>query len=95
MFIYLWWRQSIQNSWGLKIVLLPKRGGEGDRSRIPAMGRLGSSVGWASNFGSGRDRAVCGFKPRVGLCADSLEPGACFGFCSPLPMLMLCLSVSQ
>ena len=26
------------------------------------------------------DLAVRGFKPRVGLCADSSEPGACFGF---------------
>ena len=22
-----------------------------------------------------------GFEPRVGLCADGSEPGACFGFC--------------
>ena len=39
---------------------------------------------------------VCEFKPRVGLCADSSEPGACFGFCvcvslSALPLLILCL----
>ena len=49
----------------------------------------GLRVGWgapgwlslfASDFGSGHDLAVCGFEPRVGLCADGWEPGACFGF---------------
>uniref|UniRef100_A0A667G1G3 Adhesion G protein-coupled receptor E2 n=1 Tax=Lynx canadensis TaxID=61383 RepID=A0A667G1G3_LYNCA len=44
------------------------------------------------------DIAVCEFKSRVGLCADSSEPGACFGFCVTLslsspPPLMLCLSL--
>ena len=39
------------------------------------------------------------FKPHVGLCADSSEPGACFGFCVSLslsapPPLTLCLSLS-
>ena len=43
-------------------------------------GHVGGSVGEASDFGSGRDLAVHGFEPRVGLCADSSEPGACFGF---------------
>ena len=28
---------------------------------------------------------VCEFEPRVGLCADNSEPGACLGFCVPLP----------
>ena len=42
-------------------------------------GRLGGSVGWASDFSSGHDLVVCGFEPRIGLCADSSEPGACFG----------------
>ena len=45
------------------------------------LGRLGGSLGRASDFSSGHDLAVCGFEPRVGLCADSSEPGACFGFC--------------
>ena len=45
-----------------------------------ASGRLGGPVGEASDFGSGRDLTVRGFEPRVGLCADSSEPGACFGF---------------
>ena len=42
------------------------------------------------------------FEPRVGLCADSSDPGACFGFCvslslcpSPARALSLSLSVSQ
>ncbi|VFV24587.1 fh1 fh2 domain-containing protein 3 [Lynx pardinus] len=41
------------------------------------------------------------FKPRVGLCADRREPGACFGFCasslcpSPARALSLHLSVSK
>ena len=27
-----------------------------------------------------------GFEPRIGLCADSWEPGACFGFCVSLSL---------
>ena len=50
------------------------------------LGHLGGSVGEASNFGSGHDLTVCGFEPRVGLCADSSEPGACFGFCVSLSL---------
>ena len=59
-------------------------------------GRLGGSVGWACDFGSGHDLTVCGFKPRVGLCADSSEP-ASDSVSPPLsapPPLMLCLSLS-
>ena len=51
----------------------------------------------------GHDLTVHGFEPRVGLCADSSEPGACFTLCeclslslslsAPLP-LALCLSLS-
>ena len=41
-------------------------------------GRLGGSVGEASDFGSGHDLTVCEFEPRVGLRADGSEPGACF-----------------
>ena len=50
------------------------------------LGCLGGSVGWASNFGSGHDLAVCEFEPHVGLCADSSEPGACFTFCVSLSL---------
>ena len=47
-------------------------------------GRLGGSVGQVSDFSSGHDLTVHEFEPRVGRCADSSEPGACFGFCLPL-----------
>ena len=65
-----------------------------------AMGRLGGSVGWASDFGSSHDLTVGGFKPRDGLCAVSSEPGTCFGFCvslslCPSPVHALSLSVSK
>ena len=61
-------------------------------------GRLGGSVSSASDFGSGHDLAVRGFEPRVGLCADGSEPGACFGFCvslflRPSPVRALSLSI--
>ena len=67
---------------------------------IKGEGRLGGSVSCASSFGSGHDLAACEFKPRVGLCADSSEPGACFGFCvslslSPSSACALSLSVSK
>ena len=53
----------------------------------------GAWVAQSVDFGSGHDLTVCG----VGLCADSSEPGACFGFCVPLSllMLMLCLSLKD
>ena len=41
------------------------------------------------DFSSGRDLAICELEPRVGLCTDSSEPGARFGFCVSLS---LCLS---
>ena len=52
------------------------------------LGCLGGSVGLASNFGSGHDLTVCEVEPRVRLCADSLEPGACF-------RSIVCLPLSQ
>ena len=63
-------------------------------------GRLGGSVGWASDFSSGHDLTVREFEPRVGLCADRSEPGACFRFCvsislSAPPLLMLCLCLKN
>ena len=50
------------------------------------------------NFGSGRDLMGHEFKPHVGLCADSLEPGACFRFrvspsLSVPPTIRICLSL--
>ena len=38
-------------------------------------GRLGDSVGEASDFGSGHDPTVREFEARVGLGADGSEPG--------------------
>ena len=62
-----------------------------------ALGRLGSSVGSASDFGSGHDLTVRGFEPHVGLCADSSEPGAASDSVSfsVSPPLTLCLSLSK
>ena len=48
------------------------------------MGHPGDSVGWASDFASGPDLTVHELEPRVELCADSSEPGACFRFCISL-----------
>ena len=50
------------------------------------LGRQGGSVGQASVLGSGHDLTVHEFEPHVGLCADSSEPGACFGFCVSLSL---------
>ena len=50
-------------------------------AKIQIQGHFGGSVGKASGFSSGHDLVVCEFKPSVGLCADSSEPGACFRFC--------------
>ena len=49
-------------------------------------GTWGGSVGWVSDFSSGHDLTVRGFEPRVGLCADSSEPGTCLGFCVSLAL---------
>ena len=65
------------------------------RSRTRGVGRLGGSVGWASDFGSGHDLPVHGFEPRVGLCTDSSEPGACFGICVSLSVCPSPCFVSQ
>ena len=48
------------------------------------LGRLGGSVGGASDFSSGHDLTVREFEHHIRLCADSLELGACFGFCVSL-----------
>ena len=47
-------------------------------------GRLGGPIGWASNLGLGHDFVLHEFEPHVRLCADSSEPGVCFGFCVSL-----------
>ena len=68
---------------------------------IKTQGHLGGSVSWVSDFSSDHVLAVCEFEPRVGLCADSSQPGACFKFVSPFlslsapPQLTLSLSLSK
>ena len=57
-----------------------------DTKNIPEEGRLGGSVGWASNFSSSHDLSVCEFEPHGWLCADSSGPGACFRFCVSLSL---------
>ena len=64
------------------------------------MGLLDGSVDQASNFGSGHDLTVCDFRPRIGLRADSSEPGSCLRFCvspslSDPSLLALSLSLSK
>ena len=56
--------------------------------KLAEQGSLGGSVSYASNFSSGRDSTEREFKPRVGLCADSSEPGASFGLCLPHSLLL-------
>ena len=53
-------------------------------------GLLGGSVGSASNSDSGHDLTGREFEPQVGLCADSSEAGASFGFCLPLSLPLPC-----
>ena len=68
--------------------------------KLAEQGSLGGSVSYASNFSSGRDSTEREFKPRVGLCADSSEPGASFGCCvslslGPSPAHALSLSLKN
>ena len=65
-------------------------------------GHLGGSVCWASDIGFGHDLIGCGLEPHIRLCANSSEPGACFGFCvslslcpSPNRALCVCLSLKN
>ena len=58
---------------------------------------------WLSwlDFCPGRDLMAREYEPHIRLCADNLEPGACFGFCVslsfslPLPSCTLCLSLKN
>ena len=66
--------------------------------QIRTLGRLGGSVGEASDFGSGHGLTIRGLEPHIGLSADSSEPGVCSGFCLSVSLsfcpspLTLCLS---
>ena len=56
---------------------------------------VGGLAGCASNFGSGHELEVRDFEFRVGLCAESSEPGACVQFYVSLSLsLPLSLSCS-
>ena len=83
----------MKTAWG-KIVIY-----QNNNQNYKTVGRLGGWVGWASDFGFGHDLTACEFKPHVGLCADSSEPGACFRFCVSLSLcpnpLALSLSLSK
>ena len=65
------------------------------------LGLLAGSGCGASDCSPGHDLAVCGFEPRVGLCADwrlrawSLLPILCLPLSLPLPVHALSLSVSK
>ena len=103
----LWMSEAVSNAdtqRGERLCLRGPHGrpmGNGSSSRpTSSEGRLGDSVGWASDFGLGHDLTVRGFEPRVGLYADSSEPGACFGFwvslsLCPSPAHARSLSVSK
>ena len=62
---------------------------------MPVVGRLGGSVSWALDLGSGHDLIVRGFEPCVGL-AQSPEPAsdAVFSLSLSAPPLLV-LSVSK
>ena len=58
------------------------------------------SHSYMSDFGSGHDLTARDFEPRVGLCADSSEPGAASesvfpSLSAPPPAYALCLSLSK
>ena len=63
------------------------------------MGRLGGSVGWASDFSSGQDLILVGLSPALGsvLTAHNLEPAldSVSPSLSAPPLLALCLSLSK
>ena len=57
-------------------------GGAGD-------GKAEGAPGWLSQLGIQLQR-VEEFEPRTALCADSSDPGACFGFCLSLSLPLPC-----
>ena len=57
-----------------------------DAQNLLMLGRVGGSVGWATDCSSGHHLTARELEPRVGLCADSWEPGACFRFCVSLSL---------
>ena len=76
-------REKVQNGWAApKDILLAAIKGY----NIEDLGWGGAWVAQTSHFGSGHGLTVNGFEPRIGLCADTLEPGACLRFCLPLSL---------
>ena len=71
---------------------------KGDPRPVGLKSNLSGAPGWLSCLGVQLHLAVRGFKPCIGLCADSSEPPAS-DFVSPslstLPPLMLCLHLSK
>ena len=47
--------------------------------------------GWLSRLSVQLQIRLCDFEPHVGLCADTLEPRACLGFCVSLSLTLPCL----
>ena len=71
--------------------------GDGHREGLfpgPLVAQLAKHL--TPDLSSGHDLTVRGFEPRVGLCADSSESGACLGFIVSLSLPLPCSSsVSQ
>ena len=88
--VVLWFAHTPQRCWLLRVNFLTAI--EKTTQGAP------EGLGWLSvSFGSGHDLTLHKFEPRVGLCADSSEPGACFTFCvsfSLCPSLTRTLSLS-
>ena len=64
------------------------------KKNVQTMGRLGGSVGHASDLGSGHDLMVHEFEPHIGLSALSTDPLLSPSFSAPPPARALSLSLS-
>ena len=94
-----WWRGSPAGNFSknLQAVLIPQI--MQNRSVAFPVGNLKDTLrgAWVAQLvkcptlASGHDLAVREFEPHVGLCADSSEPAACFGFCVWLSLPLPCL----
>ena len=106
------WPFKLSSPWGgikKKTTRLAKGGDAHNREdqinrlirRMNWAGCPGGSISWASDFSSGHDLTVHGFKPSIGLCADNSEPGwsllqiLCLPVSLVPPQLTLCLSLKN
>ena len=68
-----------------------------DMYKSHVKGHLGGSLSGTSNFSLSHDLTVHGFKPHIGLCADSTESAS--DSLSPSlpapPLFVLCFSLSK